>query len=373
MAITALNVEMPSVEVSPQRASSIKIKASEVILFTTQIGVMLDSGVVLSDALDAIAAQSGDSDFKIVFTDISGRIKNGQTFSSALERYPRSFNTMFVSLVQASEASGKMSEMFEVLGRYLEAEAETKKQVKGAMIYPFIMMMMAVAATGTLMFFVLPRFMKIYESRGAALPKLTQLLVNFSGFIGDPEKMTFLITGLILAAVGLYYWHQTTSGRRAFDFAQLHIPVVGSMFIDSSLTRSMRLIATMIKTGVNLLDAIEITRRSCANVYFQELWQGVDENIKEGFQFSDSIIAAPNSNLISPGVIQMLRAGEKSGRLAQVCDKMSTFYEKKLEASVKNVTAMIEPVMIIIMGSIIGTLAIALLLPVFRISTVIAK
>ncbi|OHB58966.1 MAG: hypothetical protein A2Y07_04805 [Planctomycetes bacterium GWF2_50_10] len=372
MAAMPLSNNTAVVNVSDARAASIKINSTDLIMFVTQLGVMLDSGVVLSDALDAIAAQS-EGNLKLVLIDIATRIKNGGTFSSGLQRYPRSFNNMFISLVQASEASGKMSEMFDVLSRYLEAEADTKKQVKGAMIYPFIMMLMAISATGTLMFFVLPRFMRIYETRGAALPKLTQVLVDFSSFLGDAQKMTFTLTLLIIMGMGIYYWNQTISGKRVFDYIKVHVPVLGTMLVDTSLTRSMRLIATMIKTGVNLLDAIEITRRSCPNIYFQELWAGVDDKIRAGLQFSDSLIAAPNSYLISPGVIQMLRAGEKSGRLGQVCDKMSTFYEKKLAASIKNVTAMIEPVMIIIMGSIIGTVAIALLLPVFRISTIIAK
>jgi type IV pilus assembly protein PilC len=357
---------------SIEQVSMMRIKHNELILFTTQLSVMLDSGVVLSDALAAMAEQNKESSFNIILTDISERIKNGSSFSAALEAYPRAFNMMFVNMVRASEASGKMSEMLEVLSRYLECEANTRKQVQGALIYPFIMMLMAIAATGTLMFFVLPRFMKIYESRGASLPKLTQVLVNLSMVLADPEKMTVIITVLICAGMGIYYWLQTEPGRRSFDFAKVHTPVMGTMFVDATLTRSMRIIATMIKTGVSLLDALKVTERSCRNVHFQELWAAVDEKIRAGYQFSESLALAPNAKLISPGVIQMLRAGEKSGRLGQVCEKMSIFYEKKLENTIKNATSLIEPVMIIIMGTIIGTIAIALLLPVFRISTIIA-
>jgi type IV pilus assembly protein PilC len=359
-------------QLSAVQSARIKIKQAELILFTTQLSVMLESGVVLSDALDAIAEQSRPGPLRSVLADISEKIKNGSSFSQALQTYPRAFNPMFVSLVRASEASGKMADMLNVLSRYLESEAQTRKQVKGAMIYPFMMMLMAIAATGTLMFFVLPRFMRIYESRGAALPKLTQMLVNLSVIISDPEKMTVILTTLIVAGFGLYLWLQTTSGRRTFDFANCHIPILGTMFIDSILTRSMRIIATMIKTGVSLLDAIEVTKSSCRNSYFQELWTAVDEKIRAGYQFSDSLMIAPHNHLIAPGVVQMLRAGEKSGKLAYVCDKMSSFYEKKLESSIKNATALIEPIMIVIMGSIIGTIAIALLLPVFRISSIIA-
>ena len=349
-----------------------KVKQSELILFTTQLSVMLDSGVVLSDALDAIAAQAEHGTFKMIIMNVAEKVKSGDNFSKALAWYPKVFNTMFISMVKASEASGRMAEMLNVLSGYLSFESETRKRIKGALTYPFIMALMAVAATGTLMFFVLPRFMGIYESRGAALPKLTQILVSFSKILGNFKIMTGVLTVAIFAAVGLYYWAGTLNGRRVIDFIKIRTPVLGTMFVDTVVTRSMRIMATMVNTGVSLLDSIEIMQSSCQNYYFQQLWVGVDEKIRDGYQLSESILISPGSGLIAPGIIQMLRAGEKSGKLGEVCDKISVFYEKKLESSIKNVMALIEPVMITIMGTIIGTIAIALLLPVFRISSVIA-
>lgn len=350
----------------------VKIKPAELILFTTQLSVMLDSGVVLSDALDAIAEQAEHGTFKVVIISISDSVKNGDNFSKALAGYPKIFNAMFISMVKASEASGKMAEMLNVLSGYLNFESETRKRIKGALTYPFIMALMAVAATGTLMFFVLPRFMGIYEAKGATLPKLTQVLVRFSKILGNFEIMTVIVTTVIIASVGLYYWAQTLSGRRAIDFIKIRTPVIGTMFIDTVVTRSMRIMATMVNTGVNLLESIQVMQGSCQNYYFQRLWAGVDEKIRDGYQLSESILISQGSELIAPGIIQMLRAGEKSGKLGEVCDKVSVFYEKKLEATIRNVMALIEPVMIAILGSIIGTIAIALLLPVFRISSVIA-
>jgi type IV pilus assembly protein PilC len=349
-----------------------KVKQSELILFTTQLSVMLDSGVVLSDALDAIEEQAEYGTFKMIIMDVAEKVKSGDNFSKSLAGYSKVFNTMFVSMVKASEASGRMAEMLNVLSGYLSFESETRKRIKGALTYPFIMALMAVAATGTLMFFVLPRFMGIYESRGAALPKLTQILVSFSKILGNFQIMTGVVTVAIFAAVGLYYWAGTLSGRRVIDFIKIRTPVLGTMFVDTVVTRSMRIMATMVNTGVSLLDSIEVMQGSCQNYYFQRLWMGVDEKIRDGYQFSESILISPGSELIAPGIIQMLRAGEKSGKLGQVCDKISVFYEKKLEGSIRNVMALIEPVMITIMGTIIGTIAIALLLPVFRISSVIA-
>jgi type IV pilus assembly protein PilC len=349
-----------------------KVKQSELILFTTQLSVMLDSGVVLSDALDAIAEQAEHGTFKMIIMDVADKVKSGDNFSKALAGYSKVFNTMFISMVKASEASGRMAEMLNVLSGYLGFESETRKRIKGALTYPFIMALMAVAATGTLMFFVLPRFMGIYESRGATLPKLTQILVSFSKMLGNFQIMTAVLTVAIFAAMGLYYWAGTLAGRRVIDFIKIRTPVLGTMFVDTVVTRSMRIMATMVNTGVSLLDSIEVIQGSCQNYYFQRLWVGVDERIRDGYQLSESILISPGSELIAPGIIQMLRAGEKSGKLGHVCDKISVFYEKKLEGSIRNVMALIEPVMITIMGTIIGTIAIALLLPVFRISSVIA-
>ncbi len=355
-----------------ERLYTARVKSVDLILFTTQLAVMLDSGVILSDALDAIAEQAPDARFKAIILDIAERIKGGDTFSRALACYPCIFNTMFISMVKASEASGRMVEMLTVLTGYLNFEVDTRKRILGALTYPIIMVLMAIAATGTLMFFVLPRFMRIYESRGAALPKLTQVLVHFSKILGNAEIMTGVVTGGVLLGGFLYYWARTPSGRRVFDACKIHTPVIGTMFIDMVITRSMRIMATMVNTGVRLLDAIRVVQEAADNYYFQRLWQEVHGRIQDGYQLSESILLAQGSHLVSPSVIQMLRAGEKSGRLGEVCDKVSIFYEKKLEASIRSVMTMIEPLMITIMGAIIGTIAIALLLPVFRVSSVIA-
>jgi type IV pilus assembly protein PilC len=360
-----------AVQWSPRLYRS-RIKSGDLILFATQLAVMLDSGVVLSDALDAIAEQAGDAKFKAILLNISERVKSGDNFSKALSVYPRIFSPMFISMVKASEAAGTMVEMLNVLTGYLNFEAQTRKQIKGAMTYPIIMVLMAIAATGTLMFFVLPRFMRIYEARGAALPKLTQVLVAVSRILGNLEIMTGIVTGAIVLGGLFHYWSGTAAGRRVIDAVKVRIPVIGTMFVDMVITRSMRLMATMVNTGVKLLDAIQVIEGSADNYYFQRLWAQVRQRIQDGYQLSESILIAEGSELIAPGIIQMLRAGEKSGRLGEVCDKVSVFYEKKLEASIRSVMTMIEPLMITILGAIIGTIAIALLMPVFRISSVIA-
>ncbi|MEN6309062.1 MAG: type II secretion system F family protein [Anaerohalosphaeraceae bacterium] len=347
--------------------------SQELIMFTTQLSVMLDSGVVLSDAIAAISEQMKPGVFRLVVEDHADRLNTGDRFTGALSNDPRIFNTMFVSMVKASEASGRMSHMLDVLSGYLNADADTRKQVKSAMIYPIIMLLMAVAATGSLMFFVLPRFTRIYESRGAALPMLTQVLVKFSSLLADPMFLATAITFGIIAFFGFSAWKKTPAGQKIIDWIMIRTPIFGTMFVDAVLTRSMRILATMVNTGVTLLEAIDVMRTSCDNYYFRGMWDSVDARIRDGYQLSDAIIIAPNSHLIAPGIIQMLRAGEKSGQIGRVCDKVSLFLEKKLQSSIHAATTVIEPLMITLMGFVIGTIAIALLLPVFRISSVMAK
>ena len=357
---------------SYNRLYDTNVRSAELIMFTTELSVMLDRGVVLSDALDTIAEQIQNEKFKMIVMDISESVKSGENFSKALSAYHRAFNPMFISMVKASEASGRMAEMLSLLSGYLDFECETRKRIRGALTYPFIMALMAVAATGTLMFFVLPRFMRIYESREATLPKITQVLVGFSRLLGNYYAMGILVTAAILLLMGLYSWSRTVSGRRVIDSVKIHTPILGTMFIDMIVTRSMRIMSTMVNTGVQLLDSIQVIHGACNNYYFQQFWADVSEKIHDGYQLSESMQLSLNAYLIAPGIVQMLRAGEKSGKLGQVCDKISIFYEKKLEASIKNVMTLIEPLMITILGAIIGTVAIALLLPVFRISNVIA-
>ncbi len=350
--------------------SNMRAKSQDLILLTTQLSVMLDSGVVLSEGISAIAEQMKPGGFREVIEDIAERLENGESFSAALSIYPRIFSPMYISMVKASEASGRMSQMLEVLAGYLSGDSETRKQIKGAMVYPIVMLLTAIGATGSLMFFVLPRFSRIYESRGAALPKLTQVLVDLSTLLSEPMFFASAVTSCILSVFAFSAWNKTPMGQKTIDWLKIHMPIFNIMFIDAVLTRSMRILATMVNTGVSLLDAIDVMRTSCDNYFFQTMWNSVYARIRDGYQLSDAIMLAPYNELIAPGIVQMLRAGEKSGQIGRVCDKVSIFLDKKLKDSIRTATSLIEPVMILGMGVIIGTIAIALLLPVFRISSV---
>jgi len=350
---------------------NVSVKSSEIILFTTQLSIMLDSGVVLSDAIDVISGQFQHSVFGQVISDIGKRIKGGDNFSNALSAYPKIFNPMFLSMVKASEASGKMPRMLEVVGGYLDFESETKKKIKVAMTYPIVMILMALFSTGILMYFVLPRFMKIYAAKGTQLPKITQVMVAISNALRNPSSLATIITTVVLLGVGFYWWIKTPTGKKRMDLIKVRMPVLGTLVTDGVIMRSTRIMATMVQTGVSILDTIKVVRNSTNNWYFQRLWDDTDDKIRIGYQVSEAMSIAECNELLDPGIIQMLQAGEKSGRIGEVCDKLSDFYEKKFQNEIKSLITLIEPVMLVVLGSIIGTITIALLLPVFKISSLV--
>ncbi|MDD5010778.1 MAG: type II secretion system F family protein, partial [Phycisphaerae bacterium] len=337
--MTALLDLLPSAK-SADGSSVSKVKQSELVLFTSQLSVMLSSGVVLSEAVESIASQTQSGVFQDILFDISERLQGGENFSSALSGYPKIFNPMFVGVVQASEASGKMPEMLEVLQKYLEGEMETRKQIKGAMVYPVLMMVMSVLATTILLFFILPKFTGIYESRGRALPRITQMLVGFSEIMSDFRSVSIIFTGLVIIAGGIYYALTTRWGKRTVDWLKINSPVIGVMFTDTIMTRSTRILATMLNAGVTLFEALQIVRNACGNFYFNRFWQETSDRVESGFQFSEAMKFAANSEMVSPVVIQMIKAGEKSGDIGEVCSKISDFYDKKLKSTIKNVTSL---------------------------------
>ncbi|MCK4873656.1 MAG: type II secretion system F family protein [Phycisphaerales bacterium] len=344
------------------------VKREEVIAFAQQLSVMIDTGVPLSEAMDAILRNSKSGPFKRVLTEVTEDITSGLSFSNALDRWPRVFPTLMISLMRASEASGTMGPMLSRLSHYLGKERKTIKQIKGALTYPAVMMTIAVIVTGFLMVFVLPRFAGIYKSRSAELPLPTQVLMSISDFmIGNAIPIGI---ALVATGVALFIFLKQQAGQRTLDWLRLNVPLLSTMYKQLYITRAMRTMSTLIEGGVDLLDSIEITRGVTNNYYYERFWNGVVVYVKQGRQFSDVF---RNSNLFSPMIAQMVDAGERSGQLADVMDKVAVSCEEDLDEAVKKMTQYIEPLMISFMGILVGSVAIALLLPIFSIGTVMSQ
>lgn len=348
-----------------QRAK--RVKRDDVIYFAHQMAIMVETGVPLGQALESVAEQTSNEHFRPILEDVSDLVQSGTCLSDALDRYPKVFPNLMVSLLRASEASGTMSSMMDRIACYLTKERQTIKKIRGAMMYPMFMLFMAVSVTIFLLAFVLPRFSKIYEGRGAVLPAPTRILIATSDLV---VNYWFVWVGSVFA-IGLFYWwfSNQTAGRRAVDKVKLTLPVVGKIMNQLYLTRAMQTMGTMLSAGVPMLDMIAITRQVTNNVWYEDLWDGVDDQLRRGCQLSDPLF---ESALIPKSISRMISSGEKGGQIGKVMDRIATFCEHDFDESVKRGTEFIEPMMITFMGLLIGSIAISLLLPIFSIGKVMA-
>jgi type IV pilus assembly protein PilC len=342
-----------------------KIRRQDVITFAHQLAVMVDTGVSISEALSCCADQSESEGFKKVLVEVADEVRGGRELSAALALHEKVFPTVMVSLVRASEMSGTMGKMLDRISKYMAKEAVTTRKIKSALTYPAIMITAVLLITSGLLLFVLPRFASIYSNRGAALPAPTQLLMGLSDSIQNFWWAYLLvIAGLVTTGVMGF---TTEAGRRITDRLKLNMPVIGTLFRKLYVTRSMRTMGTMLEAGVPILDMIPIVRSVTNNCHFDEFWDEVDNRLRNGSQLSAPFFS---SELIPRSVAQMVFAGEKSGRLGDVMYKVAEYTEDEFDEQVKQATNYIEPAMVVTLGAIIGFVAIALLLPIFQVSSV---
>ncbi len=344
-----------------------KVKRDDVIYFATQLAVMVDTGVPLPEALDSIAEQTEHIGLKLVVHDLSEHVKGGTSFSGALERHPRVFSRLFIALMRASEASGTMGQMLTRASEYMQQERDIRKKIKGAMTYPIVMLSFCVLVVIALLVFILPRFEKIYEGKDAVLPVPTRALLAMSN--GIITYWPLILAGAILTGVGAFLFFRSPSGKRAMDKVRISLPVIGPMYRKAYLARAFRTMSTMVSTGVAMLDGLQITAAAAGNQFYAKVWHDVGDAVERGSSVSEELF---EHDLVPRTVTQMISAGERSGRLAMVMDRVAKFCEEDLEVAVKTVTNMIEPIMIVVMGTIVGGIAMALLLPIFSISKVVA-
>jgi type IV pilus assembly protein PilC len=350
------------------RPQGSRMSRKDLIHVSTQLAIMVETGVTLSEALDCIATQTEKPKVKAILDDVCQDVRAGMDFSSALQKHSRAFPRLFVALIAASEKTGMMAKLLQRANNYLRDEHETLRRVRGALTYPAIMMAFALTTTTFLLAFVLPKFTAIYATKKAALPMPTIILMGISNVI--VTQWPLLLAGIGTLAMGYYFLRQNPRGSRALDYVQLHLPLLGPMFRKLYLSRGLRLIGTMASGGVSLVDCVKTAKDLCENSYFRDLWEEVSQQIQAGKQFSEPLF---RNALVPRPVSQMLHSAERSGKLAQVMEVVSGFAEEELKQSITDMTRYIEPIMISIMGGIIGTVVLALMLPIFTISKVIVK
>jgi type IV pilus assembly protein PilC len=341
-------------------------KAKHVLDFTTQLAVMMRAGINLRAALEGIAEQTTHPGFKRVVQQLKTDVESGKQFSQALQRHPKLFSSLYVNMVRASEMSGSFAEMLDRIAAYIGQEIETRKMVIGAAIYPGVIGTMAVAVTVFLLTFVLPKFKAVFAGKEDVLPWATNFLLGLSDFM--VANWALLIGALAAGIGGLYAFTRTQVGSYWLDRTKLSVPVVKGMFRSLYISRSLQTMGQLVNAGVPMLDTLAITGDVSGNFFYRKLWRDVYSNVKQGKK-----IAAPlqKQRELPQAVVQMISAGEESGKLGEVLDEVSVYYAKQLKDQIKAVTGLIEPIMIILMGTVVGFIAMAIILPIFKMSQIV--
>jgi type IV pilus assembly protein PilC len=290
-------------------------------------------------------------------------VEGGRDFSDALAEHPQLFDRTYVALVRASEATGSLPEMLDRIAGYLRKELETRNRVRAAMAYPLVMLVMAVGVTVFLLTYVLPKFTPLFTRQGARLPKPTVLMMAASEAL-----ITYWyvwLAGLAAGGIAWYAGRQTPAGRQGLDWAKIHLPVCGPLCRKVAISRSIRTLGTMISSGVPMLEAIQLSAAVCGNYFYEKLWRDAVQQVTAGNRICDSVAHSP---LLPRMLVQMIAAGEETGKLDQVLAKVSGYYDQEVESTIKATTSLIEPVLITVMGIVVGGIAMALLLPIFTLS-----
>jgi type IV pilus assembly protein PilC len=339
------------------------IKKNEIIYLTSQLAIMVDTGITLSTALNGIAEQTDNPTLRNMLMDLRNQVEGGEDFSVALAKYPKYFDRTFVALIRASEQTGTLGSMLDRISGFLRSQLETGSKVRAAMAYPGVMMCIAIAVTTFLLTVILPKFTPIFEKQGAALPVPTKIILVVSHVMIDYWYLWLL--GIGSAVGGFLYGRNTTFGRMTLDGLRIHLPLFGPMFRKATLSRSLSTLATMLQSGVTVLDSIRLCAEVAGNYWYEQAWLHVVEKITEGDRIAESL---KGNKLFPKTLLQMISSGEETGRLDYVLEKVSTYYDREVETSIKGLTSMIEPLLITVMGAVVGTIGMGIMLPIFQLS-----
>jgi type IV pilus assembly protein PilC len=338
----------------------------DILNFTNQLAVMVRAGISLQESLESIAEQNENQKFKVIIIDLKNRIEAGQSFSQALAEHPQVFSDLYINMVGAAEISGSLSGMLQKLSEYLDSEAETRSQVRGAMVYPVIIAVMAVTVTAFLLCFVLPRFTAIFAGKEHLLPTPTKVLMASSAILRGYWYFIIPANGAMFWA--FWYFVGTPYGQRWWDKMKLTLPLIKTLCHSLYITRSLHTMGVLTKAGVPILNTLAITAQVAGNTLYKNMWLSVHEEVRQGKKIASSL---SQYDLMPSSVVQMIRSGEDSGTMADVLRDVAKYYSRELKTVIKMVTSMIEPIMIVLMGFLVGFIAMSIILPIFKMSSLV--
>jgi type IV pilus assembly protein PilC len=343
-----------------------KVKPEDLVIFTRQFSTMLDAGIPILQSLEALNEQTADLGFKAALVGIRNDIQTGISLSSAFAKHPRIFDQLYVNMIRVGESCGILSTILERVALYLEKSERLRQKVQGAMIYPMVVMGMALLITIGLLIKVVPTFSEIYASLDQKLPAMTQGLINFSNLF--QHDFIFLAAGGF-AAVFLFNWYKKTpAGHIQVDTLLLRMPVFGDLICKVSVSRFCRTFATLSQSGVPILESLDIVGKTCGNRVIEILVDEIKVSVKEG----ESIAMPLSKSTIFPLMVtRMIAIGEKSGQLEKMLSKVAEFYDEQVDTAVEGLTKLIEPLIIGFLGVVVGFVVIALFMPILNMASAI--
>lgn len=345
-----------------------KIKIDHLMIFAQQLAAMLEAGLPLLSALDALSEQTDDIYFQAIIKEIKNDISQGTIFSEAIRKFPNAFPSFLVNMVEAGEASGSLALIMQEVAQYFKETSKTIKKVKGALAYPAIVMGLAFILVNVLMIFVIPVFGEMFNSFGAALPRPTQILLSTSQFLN--HNILYILALLFLAYQFLARFFKHKKGKIIKDRLIRVLPIFGTLAQKVALARFTRTYALMMHSGVPILRALEIASSVSNNTYVENACLSMMKNVTQGGQVSEVIL---ENKYFPPMVAHMAKAGEQTGNVEEMMLKIAQFYELEIDNTIATLSTLIEPIMIIVIGMIVATIVMAMFLPIFELSSVVGR
>ena len=348
-----------------KKAKSYKLDLGELAIFTSQLASLLQAGLPLVSCLEALQDQTEDQVFRIVIRDVRNDIATGTSFSAAVKKFPKSFNSLFISMVEAGEASGGLAEILGKVAAYFESTVKLTKKVKSAMTYPIAVIGLAIALVNVLLIFVIPVFAEMFNDMGAKLPAPTQMLIDLSNFL----KAWWWAIGLGCygAFLLLNKYTSTPGGRRQKDQFLVRAPIFGNLVHKIALSRFCRTYATLMRSGVPILRTLEIVSAASGKVQVEDACLEIARHVSQGGQVSEVMAANP---FFPPMMKHMVKAGESTGNVDGMMNKIADFYDTECDATVAALTSLIEPMLIVFLGVVVGGIVMAMFLPIFQMGAV---
>ncbi len=345
-----------------------KVKVKDVVIFTRQLSTMIDAGLPLVQGLDILANQQENPTFKKMLKDIKGDVESGSTFADALKKYPKHFDRLYRNMVAAGEIGGILDEVLRRLATYMEKAQALKAKVKSAMVYPAIVLAISMIVLGIILIFVIPVFAKMFADFGAALPAPTQMVIDLSNFI---KSYILVILGAGFFSVIIFKkFYATPKGKLLVDKMLLKAPVFGTLIRKVAVAKFTRTLGTLINSGVPIIEALNVAAGTAGNKVVENAIRAVKASISEGRTIAQPLL---ESGVFPNMVVQMISVGETTGALDSMLNKIADFYDEEVNTAVDGLTSMIEPFMIVFLGGTIGSIIIAMYLPIFKMAGVVGQ